>query len=123
MLMAFLATKIGKFSAIGLGIALLLAAVFLLGKCDNDDDQIKAQVEQTNRSGEAISAAAEMAIDKLEDRTVTDSAVNAAVDQVKQEIGNAQSADAIRDAVVGGLCGQAEHRSDPACVVRQAAPR
>lgn len=102
----------------GLLAVLLLGGMFLLGKCSDDDDAINAQVEQTNRSGEAISNAAEMAIDKLEDRTVTEQEIDRAVASTVQEIDRAETADAVRAAVIAGVCGQPEHSADPACRVR-----
>lgn len=122
MPLGWLAAIVGQRAAkpvfFGLLVVLLLGGMFLLGKCSNDDDAVNAQVEQTNRSGEAIANAAEMAIDKLEDRTVTDQAIDQAVASTVQEIDRAESADAVRAAVIAGLCGQPEHRNDPACRVR-----
>lgn len=122
MPLAWLASIVGQRAAKPVFFAVLavvlLGSMFLLGKCSNDDDAIQAQVEQTNRSGEAISNAAEMAIDKLEDRTVTDQAIDQAVSSTVQEIDRAETADAVRAAVIAGVCGQPEHRADPACRVR-----
>lgn len=117
-----LATKFGKPAVIALGVLLLIGAIFLLGRCTGNDDELEAQVEQTNRSGEAIADAAEMAIDKLEGREVSAEAIDAAVADTVQEIDDAQSADAIHDAVVRSLCVRAEHRDDPACQLRQTDP-
>jgi low affinity Fe/Cu permease len=120
--LGWLAAVVGQRAAkpvfFGLLAVLLLGTMFLLGKCSNDDDEIAAQVEQTNRSGEAVANAAEMAIDKLEDRTVTDQAIDQAVASTTQEIGRAETADAVRAAVIAGVCDEPEHRHDPACRVR-----
>lgn len=122
MPLGWLAAIVGQRAAkpvfFGLLIVVLLGGMFLLGKCSNEDDAIQAQVEQTNRSGEAISNAAEMAIDKVENRTVTDQVIDQAVASTLQEIDRAETADDVRAAVVAGLCGQPEHRNDPACRVR-----
>lgn len=100
------------------GAALLLVAlIFTLGYCSRDDksDELEAQVEQTNRSGEAIANAAEMAIDRIGGQTATDEAIDAAVDNTVDRIEGAQDADAIRNAVIQGLCTKPSHRNDPAC--------
>jgi hypothetical protein len=123
MIMAFLATKAGKIVGGVLGILLVLGLVYALGKCSDSDADVAAQVEQTNRSGEAVANAAEMAIDKIGDRTLTDGVVDQAVAEVTQEIGHAESVDAVRGAVIDGMCGQPEFRNDPACRVRQTDPR
>lgn len=118
-----LATKFGKPLIFGGMFLFVIGAVFLLGRCTGGDDDVAAQVEQTNRSGEAISNAAEMAIDKIGDRAVTEASIDAAVNETVKEIDRAESADAIHDAVVRRLCVHAEHRNDPACQLRQADPR
>jgi hypothetical protein len=105
-----------------LGALLLVGGIFLLGRCTGGNDDVAAQVEQTNRSGEAVANAAEMAIEKIEDRTVTDAAVDQAVASTVKEIDRAESADAVRAAVIAGLCGTPSHRNDPACQVRQPGP-
>lgn len=110
--------KLAKPAFFVLMAIVLGGALFLLGRCKGDNDEVVAQIEQTNRSGEAIANAAEMAIEKLDDRTVTDAAVDQAVASTVQEIGRAESADAVRDAVIDGLCREPQHRNDPACAVR-----
>lgn len=119
----FLATKFGKPIAIVGSVLLLIGLVFLLGRCSGDDNEdVEAQVEQTNRSGEAIANAAEMAIEKVGDRTATDEIVDQAVAATVKEIGHAESSDAVRNAVINGLCGQAQFSNDPACRVQQTNP-
>lgn len=117
-----LGTKAGKIGAGVLGVLLLGVLIFALGRCTGGNDDVAAQVEQTNRSGEAAADAAEMAIDTLEDRTVTDAAIDAAVTKATQEIENAETVDAVRSAVIDSLCGQTAHRNDPACRVQPTNP-
>jgi hypothetical protein len=120
----WLATKVGAKLAkpvlFGGMFLLVIAAVFLLGRCTgNDNEDVAAQVEQTNRSGEAIADAAEMAIDDIGEQTATEAVIDQAVEEATREIDRAESADAVRAAVIAGLCGQREHRDDPACQVQQ----
>ena len=110
-----LATKFGKPAVIALGVLLLVGAIFLLGRCTGNNDELEAQVEQTNRSGEAIADAAEMAIDKIGDQAVTERSIDTAVAETVASIEGAQDADAVRNAVIAGLCSQHAHRNDPAC--------
>lgn len=109
------ATRLGKPAIVALLALALLALVFLLGRCTGRDDDT-AQVEQTNRSGDAISHAAQDAIATIGDRTATEDAIDKAAEQVATQIGQAQSADEIRDAVLMGVCQQNSHRNDPACM-------
>ena len=121
MITTWLASIVGeKFARpvlIGLTVLLLVGGIFLLGYCSRDDksDELEAQVEQTNRSGEAIADAAEMAIDTIGDRVATESTIDEAVERTVDRIEGAQDADAVRNAVIAGLCSQREHRNDPAC--------
>lgn len=110
--------KLAKPAFFALMAIVLGGGAYALGRCKDDNADVVAQVEQTNRSGEAISNAAEMAIDKLENRTVTDQEIDRAVASTVQEIDRAETADDVRAAVLRGLCGQPEHRADPACRVR-----
>lgn len=120
-MITWLATIVGPKLArpvlIGLTVLLLVGGIFLLGYCSRDDksDELEAQVEQTNRSGEAIADAAEMAIDTIGDRVATESTIDEAVERTVDRIEGAHDADAVRNAVIAGLCSQREHRNDPAC--------
>jgi hypothetical protein len=115
LLTPLLATKFGKPLLVGGTLLLLVAAIFLLGRCTGNDDELEAQVEQTNRSSEAIADAAEMAIDKIGDQAVTERAIDTAVAETVASIEGAQDADAVRNAVIAGLCSQHAHRNDLAC--------
>ena len=95
----------------------LLALIFAVVSCRHDNGAGK-QAEQTTRSGDAMSNAAANAIDTLQNRTATDDSINAATDNAMKEIGNAQSPDDVRSAVLAGVCASASHRSDPACRVQ-----
>lgn len=119
---AFKASKAFK-PVLGIAAVLIvLGLVYMLGRCSGDNDDVEAQAEQTNRSGEAIADAAKMAIDKVEDRVATEKSIDAAVAATTTEIENAQDVDAIRSAVIAGVCKQAAHRNDPACIVQQDRP-
>ncbi len=93
---------------------LILLIVFSLGRCTDDNGEAE-QAKQTTASSEALSEAAEVAIDKLESRQATDVTIDAAVAATTTEITNANDVDAVRAAVVAGLCNQPAHRGDPAC--------
>lgn len=114
------ASKLGRPLMIGGGIVLLLLLVFALGRCTggNDTNAIKAQADQTNRSSEAIADAASDAVTMLEHRTATEDAIDQVVSQTVDEINGAQSPDAVRAAVLAGVCSQPSHRNDPACITR-----
>lgn len=120
--MAWLATawasKLGKPLMIGGAVLLLIGLIFLLGRCSKDDyeDDYRAQIDQTNRSSDAASDAAEAAIEILEGRTATEDAIDQVVTQTVGQIDSAASADQVRQAVLAGVCETAEHRNDPACV-------
>lgn len=94
-------------------IGLVLLAVFALGRCGGDDPT--PQVEQGNRSSEAVADAAQDAISTLEDRVATEQAIDRAVAAAVVKIDDAVTPDAVRDAVLESICGEASHRNDPAC--------
>jgi tRNA A37 N6-isopentenylltransferase MiaA len=114
-LTAIVGSKLARPVLIGGTVLLVVLLAFGLGYCSRDDDALEAQVEQTNRSGEAVADAAEMAIDTIGDRTATDAEIDDAVQRTVDRIAGAEDADAVRNAVITGLCGQREHRNDPAC--------
>lgn len=99
-----------------------LALAFGLGRCGDRSEDIATQIEQSNKSGEAFQDATADAIGRIGDRTVTEGAIDDAVEQVKDEIGDAKSPDDIRRALLDSLCGQPSHRDDPACGVRKTDP-
>lgn len=121
-MIAWLAARVGQKAAkpvfFALMVVILLGGGFTVAKCTGGNRQAEKQAEQTNRSGEAISAAASDAIDTITGRTVTDQTVDQAVDQATKEIGNAQDTDSVRSIVVASVCSQQSHRNDPACRVR-----
>lgn len=102
-------------------IVVLVGVLLIVTQCGHDDTA-EQQVQQTNRSGEAAANAAEMAIDTLETRMITEHELDMAVQQAAEEIGDAQSVDAIRDIVLDSVCGQPSHRADPACRVQPVNP-
>ena len=105
------------------GIAAFLGAVFLLGRCTAGDDDPTPQIQQSNRSAEAMGKAAESAVNAVTDLVITEQSVDAAVRDATQEIDNAKDVDAVRDAVLDSLCGRATHRDDPACKLHRSNSR
>lgn len=97
-------------------VGILLLVVFGPGACKSR--QAVEQAKQTTRSGEALGNAAASAVGTLENRVVTDKEIDAAVANVQKEIGSAQDLDAVRNAVLSGVCQKPSHRNDPACAVQ-----
>lgn len=93
---------------------LLLGIVFLLGRCTGNDDPTP-QIEQTDRSTAAITGAAEGAIKALEERTVTEDAIDQAVQGAIADIGTAASPEAVEAVVIQSVCAKPSHRNDPGC--------
>lgn len=120
--MNWLITKIGAKAARVVtiaGIVLLAVLIALLfGRCSDRSSDIEEQIKQSNASSEAFGEAAENAANLIGDRFATESDIDNAVEQVKDQIGNAKSPTAIRDAVLDSLCRKPSHRDDPACAVR-----
>lgn len=100
---------------IGLAVALLVGAVFALGRCGRPD--ASKQAEQTTRSSDATAEAAAVALNALEGRTANEQEIDRAVGMAVMEIENATDPDAVRAAVLGSLCDTPEYR-DTACAVR-----
>lgn len=116
-------SSIPRFIWIGLGVLALLGTVFALGRCTGgDNDDAEQQARQTERSSEAVASAAADAIETIGDRAATEKTIDAAVTHTTQEIQNAPDSDAVRDAVLIGLCSRPSHRDDPACAVLKANP-
>lgn len=117
-LTTFLTSKFAKPVGIGFAVLLLIGIVFLLGRCtgSDDDKQVAAQTEQTNRSSEAITNAAQVAIDKIGQQRANEATVDKVVSATVSEINSAPDVDAVRSAVIRGLCNTPSHVNDPACV-------
>ncbi|MBT0667091.1 hypothetical protein HT136_01750 [Novosphingobium profundi] len=111
-----------RWAWIALAAIILMAAVFMLGRCSAADDGEEVQAEQTAESEQATARAAEAAIEVLEDRTITEETIDKAVDAATKEIEDAQDPAAVRDAVLRAVCLQDSHRNDPACVMLRADP-
>ncbi len=124
--MEWLVAKIGAKAAKVVTVAgiifLALLIAFLFGKCSDRSPDIAKQVEQSNSSAEAFGDAAEDAANMIGDRFATETDIDNAVEQVKDDIGNAKSPAAIRDAVLDSLCRKPSHRDDPACAVQPPNP-
>lgn len=95
----------------------MVGVIVMLDRCGPNKEA--EQAAQTTRSGEAISGAAQDAIETLEGRTVTEQNIDIAVEAATKEIDHAQDVDAVRAAVVRGLCQSPSHSDDPACIVRE----
>lgn len=106
----------GLFAGVFLVILVVAALLLLTARCDQDDGS--KQVEQSKASAEAISDAAKNAIETLQTQAATEANISAAVDQVKGDIKDAKTVEAIRASVVAGLCGRPAFANDPACRVR-----
>jgi hypothetical protein len=102
----------------GIGAFLLFGFVLTVKSCGRVDHTAERQVEQTTKSGQAITAAASDAIQIIGDRIVNDKTVDNAINDATKEINNAKNIDDVRRAVIDGVCQQKAHRFDPACRVR-----
>lgn len=96
----------------------LIPLVFMVGRCTADNDDVTQQVEQTERSTDAIANAAENAIERVQGQAIKEADIDAATIEAAREIGNAQSVDDIRNHVRDSMCRYASARNDPACIVR-----
>lgn len=118
--MAWIAAIVGERFARPVFYGLIVAAIFVAGftvaRCTKRPDT--SQAEQTSKSGDAIANAAASAIETIGNRTVSDVAVDRATVQATKGIDDAQDVDAVRRAVLDGVCNQAAHSRDPACAVR-----
>lgn len=88
-------------------VAVLIALVFTITRCN-------MPTERTD----AYSNAASVAIGTIENRTVTERDIERATAVAQMEIANATDPDAVRAAVLAGVCGSSAHRNDPACALR-----
>lgn len=112
------ASRLGRPIMLGAGVLLLVGLVFLLGRCSKDDyeDDYEAQIEQTDRSSDAVATAAKNALDTLEGRVATEDAVDQATQAALTEIDGAASPSQIETAVRSALCAKPSHQNDPACM-------
>lgn len=101
-----------------LAVLIALGLVFTLARCTRPDNAVVEQATQTTRSGEAIANAAGAAVLTIDNRAVTERDIDTATAVITENIDNAQNYDAVRAAVVAGVCRQASHRNDPACAMR-----
>ena len=76
------------------------------------------QAKQTTKSSDALAGAAKGAVSDISNQTKAETATDAAVAAVKEEVGNAIDPAAIRSAVARDICVRREYRNDPACAVR-----
>ena len=102
-----------------LWMLLVLLSILLLsaGHCALRGGQAN-QAKQTTKSSEALADAAKGAVSDISNQTKAETATDAAVAAVKEEIGNASDPAAIRSAVARDICVRREYHNDPACAVR-----
>lgn len=95
-----------------LACLLLFSALGLLARCDRTAQE---QARQTNRSGDAINAAASQAVKSIGDRATTERTIDDATREATDIISEASNPVAIREGVLNAVCSQQSHRNDPAC--------
>lgn len=101
------------------GLVLLIILGASLTMCSSDGNkQAAEQAKQTTNSGEAIADAAQDAVAKIETNRVTNQDIDAAVRETQENLDHAEDPDAIRAAVIAGVCGNPAHSRDPACKMR-----
>ena len=105
------------------GVALLIAG-FVIGvtQCAPEPQDPKHQIEAGTKAADAVGDAAKEVIEALDNQRVTEVAIDSAIGTIEKEIDNAKDADAVRAAVISGLCGTQAHRDDPACAMQQVDP-
>lgn len=97
---------------------IVIGLIFAVARCTRPTDSGPAQAQQTSASAAAVSDAATVAIDVLQDRVATETQIDRAVAVGVLEIENATDPDAVRAAVIASVCQSPAHYSDPACTVR-----
>ena len=105
-------------SAFTLGLLVLSLVLILIPDDSGEEDQAR----QTTASAEAVSKSATEAIKAIEAQNELSDSVDDAVKNVSEVIENAEDPDAVRSAVVGGLCARPFFSDDPACQLRGADP-
>lgn len=101
------------------GLVLLIILGASLTMCSSGGNkQAAEQAKQTTNSGEAIADAAQDAVANIESNRITNEDIDAAVRETQENLDHAEDPDAVRAAVIAGVCGNPAHRNDPACKVR-----
>jgi len=113
--MTWLKANITLVGIIVVAIVLLIAIGSIKGCMDRGKEA--AQAKQTATTGAAFANAVANGIETIDNRIATESTVAEATATVKEEIGSAQSLDAIDAAITASLCKDTRHRNDPACRV------
>ena len=111
-----------RWLAFGLIAAVLVYAIFAMGRC-SDRSAVQDQAKQTTASSEAIADAAEGAIETIGVRVVTEKEIDRATAVATMEIEDAATPDDVRDAVIRAVCVRREYINDPACAMREPDPR
>ena len=105
-MIAFLATIVGpRFAKPAFYIALALLALSILGvvKCSADRKAV-VQIEQTNRSNDALANSAVDVVETYGASVNRAEAIEAATEIAQKDVDNAQDVSAIRDSVVRSFC-------------------
>lgn len=106
-------------------LAILIAMLLLIGRCSYEavfKSGKAAQAEQTTRSADALSNAAEHAVETVIQSSGRDASIDEVVIRASKDIDNAQDPVAARDAVINSVCDLAEYNNDPACKLRGSHP-
>ncbi|KKW93858.1 hypothetical protein [Sphingobium chungbukense] len=97
--------------------AMLVLILLSVGYCSLRGGE-REQAQQTTKSSEAIADAAKGAVSDISNQTKAETAIDAAVATVKEEVGYAVDPAAIHSAVARDVCVRREYRNDPACALR-----
>lgn len=113
--LAWLKSNIAIIGVVIVGILIVLAIGSI--KSCSERNKEAAQAKQSEVSGAAFANAVAKGVSVIDNRVATETTVAQATAVVKEEIGNAQSLDAIDAAITAKLCADPRRSNDPACVV------
>jgi len=118
--MTWLIAHVGAKAARIIMFAVVVIAVLLImvGMARCSHNSVDEHVERTSISADAMANAAMSAVATIESHQAAEAEAERAVAATQGNVTNAQSTDAIRSAVIDGVCRSASHRNDPACKVR-----
>jgi len=97
-------------------VILVLLVMVAMVRCSHNS--VDENIEHTAISADAMANAAMSAVATIENHQAAEVEADRAVAATQGNVTNAQSPDAIRSAVIDGVCRSASHRNDPACKVR-----
>lgn len=115
-----------KTIVIGLIAVLIIVALISIKSCDNANEHA-AQSEQTTRSTNAHSGAAEVAVATVVHSSEREASINEIVETAAKEISNAEGSNqkitpAMRAAALRAACRLRDYSEHPACQVHRANP-